>query len=203
MLVRVVVENRSRCNRSTERHVSAGDILDHVYEGQVTVILPVKVPATARAGTSISLSAKITYLVCEDVCLPGTAEVQLTLAVVESTEVKPSEDARLFTAARGSIPKPPPQDGTVITRWEADVLIVRCKDAAELTFFPHQDGATVADLLDSGNAGGGELLLKASAGGKPVRGVLAVRKGGQDTPTAHYWVDVPQPGLATLPAGER
>jgi thiol:disulfide interchange protein DsbD len=59
-----------------------GPIMNYGYEGQVVLPVPVQVPADARVGDQARLEARIDYLVCAEVCVPGQASVALTLPVV-------------------------------------------------------------------------------------------------------------------------
>lgn len=59
-----------------------GPLLDYAYEGEVLIPVPISAPANAQVGTTVSLSAKVSYLVCEQVCVPEDAELSLLLPVV-------------------------------------------------------------------------------------------------------------------------
>lgn len=59
-----------------------GPLLDYAYEGEVLIPVPISAPADAQVGTTVSLTAKVSYLVCEQVCVPEDAELSLLLPVV-------------------------------------------------------------------------------------------------------------------------
>ncbi|PIC01742.1 protein-disulfide reductase DsbD [Caulobacter sp. X] len=59
-----------------------GPLLDYAYEGEVLIPVPISAPASAQVGTTVSLTAKVSYLVCEQVCVPEDAELSLLLPVV-------------------------------------------------------------------------------------------------------------------------
>ena len=102
------------------RHLSPGDLLDHVYEKQVTLLVPVEVPAGAQPGSKARFSAEGSWMVCKTVGLLGSGEAALDMPVAKAgTEPSPSRDASLFGTARARIPKPlPPTDSPVSLNWE-------------------------------------------------------------------------------------
>lgn len=59
-----------------------GPLLDYAYEGEVLIPVPISAPTNAQVGTTVSLTAKVSYLVCEQVCVPEDAELSLLLPVV-------------------------------------------------------------------------------------------------------------------------
>lgn len=73
------------------------------YEGTVLLLADLTVPDTAEPGTSVTLKAEAQWLVCADVCLPGSATLQLSLPV-RSEDPKPGPGADLFESARKELP---------------------------------------------------------------------------------------------------
>ena len=57
--------------------VVEGEIMDYGYDDQLILPFPVTVPADATGP--VLLSATADYLICEDVCIPESADVTLTL----------------------------------------------------------------------------------------------------------------------------
>jgi thiol:disulfide interchange protein len=62
----------------------------------------VQVPADLPVGTPVTLNAKASWLECKDVCIPGDAQVKLTLPV--KPQAAPSSSAALFKAAQARVP---------------------------------------------------------------------------------------------------
>ncbi len=142
------------------RHISAGDLLDHVYEGQVLLLLPVSVPADAVPGTQVTLGAQLQWLVCKDVCVAGAADVTLSLPVATRPESgadvgDPGSDQALFDATRARLPVPPSLPLT--TDLNLDVLTISVPGAASLEFVPAEDCVELPRLVTEG-AVDGELL---------------------------------------------
>jgi hypothetical protein len=71
------------------RIVLPGDIVNYAYENETMLMVPVTAPKDFVAGTPVSISAKVNWLVCKDSCSPGSATVSLRLQGA-------SADAELF-----------------------------------------------------------------------------------------------------------
>jgi len=80
-----------------------GPIMNYGYEGRAVLPVPLTVPSGARVGDTASVSASVDYLVCADVCVPGHADVALTLPIV--TTPAPSPQAADIDRALASAPK--------------------------------------------------------------------------------------------------
>lgn len=145
------------------RYTAPGDILDHVYERSVTILVPVTVPPDARGP--VTLEAALNWLVCEQICLPGAADVRLTLDVVGPDRTpEASADAALFGAARARLPRSTPKEESRVRfeRTGTDVTI-RVPGAARIAFYPGVSSAPVAALLRDGAADGDTLRLRVPA----------------------------------------
>ena len=65
-----------------------GDVTGHGYDGVIYLPLTVTAPANAKTGESVTLQAKASWLMCNEVCVPGSEDVSLTLPVAAA---KPAE----------------------------------------------------------------------------------------------------------------
>lgn len=79
-------------------------LLSYGYSGEV--LLPVKIqpPSSLATASSVELKAKANWLECKESCLPGSAELTLTLPV---KNIPPQKDARwadAFAATRERLP---------------------------------------------------------------------------------------------------
>ena len=61
-------------------------IINYVYSDQSMLPVPISVPADARPGTTVSLRAVVSYLVCADICVPETATVTLFVPIAASPQ---------------------------------------------------------------------------------------------------------------------
>lgn len=79
-------------------------LMNYGYEGEVTLLVPVTPPPSLDPADPVRITAKLTYLVCETECVPGSADLALTLPVGEP---RPDPDnAALFVRARAALPAP-------------------------------------------------------------------------------------------------
>ena len=87
-------------------HRSAeNDLMTYGYDRDV--ILPVRItPPRTLEGDSITIQGKLDWLECADVCVPGSTELRLSLAV-SSGPAPPSPDAPALAAARARLPVSP------------------------------------------------------------------------------------------------
>jgi DsbC/DsbD-like thiol-disulfide interchange protein len=84
---------------------STGPILSYGYEHEVMLLVEVRVPPTIGAG-QLRLSGRVDWLECQQTCLPGKADVVLTLPVRAATA--PGPHAALFGEARRRLPAKDP-----------------------------------------------------------------------------------------------
>ncbi|MBL0921829.1 MAG: hypothetical protein IBJ10_06845 [Phycisphaerales bacterium] len=173
------------------RLVLPGDILDYVHDGELTLIVPLKVRADAPVGQTAEVRADLWWLMCDDaVCVPGSAEATLRAPV--GTEAKPSREARLFALARSRHPVEPPQ-GALLASWEGAKLTLRVPTAASLAFYP-DTGVAARGLVKSGEASGGRLIVDFDdVPSAPVTGTLEVREASK---RSLFWRVVVEPAAS-------
>lgn len=185
-----------------QRHLSAGDILDYVYEGTVIHWFKARVSDSVKAGDSIKVTCDSTWLVCKEACLPGEGAASMTIGVGEMRE---SSEERLPGDRRGMLPVDA-ADRLGIA-WKGDVLEVRDNwgsGGAPMEFFPFAEEGDIVpnDLLKSGESKSGVMRFRFDGedlkrGGK-VRGVVRVEYGRvvPDAGTRAYLLEAPVPQRA-------
>jgi DsbC/DsbD-like thiol-disulfide interchange protein len=67
-----------------KRFEQAGNIVGYGYEDDVLLMGTITPPRELEVGTEVTLSAEVTWLVCEDVCIPGKAHLELDLPVTHT-----------------------------------------------------------------------------------------------------------------------
>lgn len=118
-------------------------IVDYGYQDEVLLFAPLRVPAGLRDGASVTLSANVNWLVCREMCMPGKAQLSLTLAVNSKvkgwTGTPSSADVAEFTNARAEVPKPTPATWKVYATNEKSDFVLTIetgKQETAATFFP-------------------------------------------------------------------
>jgi DsbC/DsbD-like thiol-disulfide interchange protein len=169
------------------RHVSPGDLLDHIYEKRVTLLLPVKVPTDARPGSKVKFAASGEWLVCKSACIAGSAEVSLTLPVATpGSKSAATQEAALFKEARENSPRAlkadQPEVRVIWTEEGAKLEVVGGKKAA---FYPATDCSPIKGLIESGITENGvfNLSFEKPGAGDRLEGVVHVdpQSGGKPT----------------------
>lgn len=177
-----------------KRLILPGDILDHIYENRVSLLFPVAVPADAKPGTVVEFKASPEWLVCHEVCLPGSAELRLSVAVGTPEQANESgPDAVHFAKARQRIPKALPKEKSPVTLRVADgKLLIQASGAMEVAFYPGLEGVAFPSILKEGQRKGEQLVLSFQAGENgslKARGVIEVKPREGEQPTL-WAVDV-------------
>jgi thiol:disulfide interchange protein DsbD len=113
------------------KRFTTGGLPGFGYEG--VVLFPVSLTPPAEAAGPAKLSAKISWLTCNDgACVPGNAELELAL---ESGAPSPTQHAEIIAAAEKLVPAP--ASGVELDVTEADgVLQLRLELPAESTLDP-------------------------------------------------------------------
>ncbi len=105
------------------KRLPIGPLVNYGYEGELLLPLIYTAPADARPGSTLSLQAKATWLVCNDVCIPESATLALQLPVVgggdSADAVTPgsTEHTELFERAREA--QAAPLDGWTVDAQQA------------------------------------------------------------------------------------
>jgi thiol:disulfide interchange protein len=87
-----------------ERH-SLGELTNYGYGGETLHLVPVRVSAKWPAGKMVEMKAEAHWLVCADICIPGTVHLSLSLPV--STDPQPDAGWReAFEHAHAAVPVP-------------------------------------------------------------------------------------------------
>jgi DsbC/DsbD-like thiol-disulfide interchange protein len=86
------------------RFTQPGDIVGYGYEREVMLLATVTPPREMKSGRSITLRARPSWLVCEQVCIPGEATLELKLPVGPANA---SPSAAQFRGWRGLLPQAP------------------------------------------------------------------------------------------------
>ena len=168
-----------------------GPLLDYAYEGEVFIPVPITAPADAQVGATISLTADVAYLVCEQVCVPEDAKLTLLLPVVAGA---PSADPKWGPVIADALAKAPKPAGLkAVFKLDGQTLKLavtgsqlKGADLAGAYFFPYSPKA-IEHAAEQGIDRGPEgvtLALKPGydfvSGGTPpaeLQGVIATKAG--------------------------
>jgi thiol:disulfide interchange protein DsbD len=170
-------------------------LVNYGYAGHAVHLVKITAPKDLKPGTAATLSAKASWLVCSDVCIPENADLQLKLPVAASAGPVDASDAALFSAARSGLPGAEPavtsariHDGQLIIalgkEWGATLPQIK-----SLAFFPYDEGGIEYAAPQTLIRGRDSVELSMKLGDRPpkagsIRGVLlATEQSGNDTVT--------------------
>jgi thiol:disulfide interchange protein DsbD len=87
-----------------------GSIVDYGYNNQALLIVPIERTANMQPapGPSTQIAATVKYLVCQEICIPGKADLTLPISAANQESTQNSNWHSLFAHAEAQIPKKPP-----------------------------------------------------------------------------------------------
>jgi thiol:disulfide interchange protein len=123
-----------------------GDIETYGYENEVLLMQEITPPASF-ADSSVKLSAEASWLVCEKLCIPGNAKLQIELPIADKNA---SGNEELFSRYRRSLPQNWPESKVASASWTrsgSEMQLTVESDALTnypvTEFFPLPDGNLV------------------------------------------------------------
>ena len=82
--------------------IELGGLVSYGFEDAVTFIVPVQAPEVLESGMPLKIEAEASWLICKEICLPGSAS--LSLELTSGLESVSSVDKPSFDAARARLP---------------------------------------------------------------------------------------------------
>jgi thiol:disulfide interchange protein DsbD len=178
---------------TTPHSFEVAPLVNYGYAKHAVHLVQITAPKELQAGTPIDLSAKASWLVCSDVCIPETADLSLRIPASAAAGGIDPQDAALFAEARSELPSP--QLEQTSARIEGDQLIISLgkewgatlSQIKSLAFFPYDEGSIEYAAPQKLTRGSDTLQLAMKVGYEPpksgtVRGVLvATEQNGNDT----------------------
>ncbi|HEX8569885.1 MAG TPA: protein-disulfide reductase DsbD domain-containing protein [Caulobacteraceae bacterium] len=164
-----------------------GPLVNYGYSNEVLLPVALKVPASARPGESVRLTAKADWLVCEQICIPEQATLALDLPVAAAPAAPHPQHGRAVRKALAAAPTAGVLSGVAaITQGRLKLAVlgepVRGGDVSRAYFFPY-DGALIDHAKPQAiERGPGGLTLTLAPGyaaqgtslSGPVQGVLSL-----------------------------
>lgn len=139
-----------------KRHISDGELLDHVYENEVTLLVPLTADKSVKPGSKLEVKAESKWLVCREACLPGDAILTITVPVVAAeADATPSPTAPKIVAAEKALPKP--ATAPFAAKIEGSTLVITCPGAEAISFFPDESSVPAVKPIQTCE-GKGETL---------------------------------------------
>ena len=148
--------------------IRVGPLAEYGYDNEVLLLTEIKVPEKIE-GDHVTLAAKVSYLVCREICIPEEAHVELTLPV--ESIAAPSGSAGQIEKARSALPLPlpgtafysaNPAKGALRLTVSADESLF--KGVKDARFFPLAWGPVSNPAAQPMKIAGGQLTLDMKQG---------------------------------------
>jgi len=125
------------------KRLPLGPLMDFGFENEVLFPFPLKADGNAELGTAI-LHAKVDWLVCREVCIPGKAELEVSRPVANtSLQVATTHpDIDIFNRLIGQLPKQIPTSDRVVfepTPAGFRLAVITGRRETEGVFFPEDN----------------------------------------------------------------
>ncbi len=169
--------------------VPTGPIMDYGFEKEVLLPVAITAPANAKPGQTVTLKAKMNFLICSDTCVPGSADLTLDLKVASGAPIADPTWSSKIADVLAAAPKPGDIKASA-TRDASGIKLsltgdpIKGGDFADAYFYPYDGGVLDYEKAQAIERGpdGLTLTLPALPAGTPVRpgpikGVLAAGPG--------------------------
>lgn len=93
---------------------AAGKVTGYGYEGENLLMVKITPPAGLATGSNITLRASAEWLMCQEICMPGSAEVMLNLPVNAEVHLPDEKWAEKIAGFKGRLPV------VLLPGWSAD-----------------------------------------------------------------------------------
>jgi DsbC/DsbD-like thiol-disulfide interchange protein len=113
--------------------------VDFGYEDDVMLIVPMHAAASMATQGLAQVGAEVKVLVCREMCVPGKAQLSLTLPVKSQAPVPDARNGDLFAAARKELPRPAPASWRISVTDKKDSFLLSANLGRHVThveFFP-------------------------------------------------------------------
>lgn len=148
------------------RYLLPGDILDHVYEHEFTVLIPMTLDEHAEPGTPLTITTDISYLVCKEMCLPGSASIEYGGYTLDPTLPRPKASEyydqlhSVYNNRALPLKSERPDARVTISEDRATIFV---PGASKLMFYPSRDCVEMESLIADGASDSDTLTLHTEA----------------------------------------
>jgi thiol:disulfide interchange protein/DsbC/DsbD-like thiol-disulfide interchange protein len=87
------------------QRISLKPLTTYGYEGDVLLLVPMRAPATAVAGSKASMTANVYWMVCEKICIPEEVALKIDVPIAGEPS-SPGASADLFDRFTATVPVP-------------------------------------------------------------------------------------------------
>ncbi len=158
------------------RQEEPGGIETYAYPGDVLLPVEIHAPADLKAGAQVELKAHASWLVCKEICVPGKADLAVSLPVETASH---AANGDLFQKARAGLPAQGVKPFTASWGREGEALVLTVMGldpGATVDFFPIPGDVQVGHVTVN-EAKVTVPLLDPKETAKEIDGVVVIKKG--------------------------
>src|SRR6266536_1447372 len=191
--------------------IDPGDIQTYGYQDEVLLMQEITPPAKID-NSPVKLSADATWLVCEKICIPGNASLQLELP---KSTTSASANTEIFTRFRRLLPQNWPEPKVATANWTrtGSDLRLSVKSATlanypRADFYPLPEGETVVGHPKLESRGANEVVFRvpiesASKDLSSIQGLIVFGRSLDETDRAAWQTPKSTIGSASSAAPSR
>lgn len=145
-----------------------GPIVNYGYEEDVTLLADLSIAASAKVGSILPVKAKVSWLVCKEVCIPQQAEVGFDLPIA-NVALDNAANAQLLAQAKTTLPLN--KDWAIDVTPDNTAIVLEVSPASSVTnsiksiyFFSDTAGVVKHDADQNFNIDSGVLTINLTAG---------------------------------------
>jgi len=121
------------------RRLGTASVVDFGYEDSVMLLVPIHANSRLESQHPAQLGAQVSVLVCREMCIPGKAQLSLTLPVRSDAPQTDPQTEELFAATRKSLPRATPSNWKFHVRDTKDSFLLTASighPTTQATFYP-------------------------------------------------------------------
>lgn len=156
------------------------------YTDKVVLLSEITPPSTVGSEDPLTLAASVNWLACNESCVPGGAQLSLSLPLSGEVPLPHPEHSTLFVAARAALPTS--LEGNITVTYNENALLLRLPATSfshqgTLSFLPEENYginyATQVYKEEQGNKVIQLPLTQPLEEGRVVKGLLLSSEGGR------------------------
>lgn len=185
--------------------ISLAPLTTYGYEGEAMLLVPFKAASDAKPGTSARVTAGVSWMVCEKICIPEEVTLALDIPIGEGPVVPSEPAASAFASTRAKVPVPADdwnitasEDGKHFTlRIDPPEGITLGDDRGDVQFFAASGPLIEYSAPQTTSVDGGVVTMRLVRSpyltGTPERinGILLATNGARGGAPAAFALDVP------------
>ncbi|WP_420236795.1 protein-disulfide reductase DsbD family protein [Telmatobacter bradus] len=129
------------------KRLPLGPLMDYGYEGEALFPVQIKLDGSVKPGATLPLTAHVSWLVCQERCLPGKADLKLNVPVAAAQTAADGATLSLFQRFEAQLPQPLPAAAKAVfqpTSTGFRLAVETGRSESQALFFPEDE-----DTLDN------------------------------------------------------